>query len=369
MHNKKKILITLPSLIDPGGVASFYNSLLPHLNNAKYSIATLEIGSTKGRNNPLYPFTDQIRFRRFLKNFRPDLVHINPSLDFKSFIRDGLFIYQAKQKKLPVVVFFRGWLTSFEPVLYKRFFCFFRSTYGKADTFIVLAKEFKKTLQQWGINQPIHIGTTTVDKSLLDNFSFEKKLINLRKVKTIRILFLARLEREKGIFETIDAFSLLLKKGLPVTLSIAGDGAILSELKNYITAKGFAEDQLQFLGYVRGDDKIHAYVKNDIYCFPTYYGEGLPNSVLEAMAFGLPVITRSVAGLADLFIDGEMGFLCQGKTPKEIANNIEKLITNRSLMVKMSEYNHVFAKEHFMAPVVAKNLTDIYSTTLGSTKI
>jgi len=366
MTRQKKILLTVPSLHDQGGVANFYNSLLPYLSTKEFLAATLEIGSTKGRNNPLYPFTDQIRFRRVLKNFRPELVHINPSLDFKSFIRDGLFIYQAKQKKLPVVVFFRGWLTSFEPILYKRFFGFFRSTYGKADTFIVLAKEFKKTLQQWGINQPIHIGTTTVDKSLLDNFSFEKKLINLRKVKTIRILFLARLEREKGVFETIDAFSLLLKKGLPVTLSIAGDGSILSELKNYITTKGFTEDQLRFLGYVRGNDKIHAYVNHDIYCFPTYYGEGLPNSVLEAMAFGLPVITRSVAGLADVFIDGEMGFLCQGKTPEEIANNIEKLITNRSLMVQMSEYNHVFAKEHFIAPIVAEKLLEIYKTTLAS---
>ena len=148
MHNKKKILITLPSLNDIGGVASFYNSLLPHLNNTKYSIATLEIGSTKGRNNPFYSFSDQIRFGMFLKNFRPDIVHINPSLNFKSFFRDGLFIYQAKQKKLPVIVFFRGWLKSFESILYKRFFGFFRRTYARADSFIVLAKEFKKKLQK-----------------------------------------------------------------------------------------------------------------------------------------------------------------------------------------------------------------------------
>lgn len=364
-YKQKKILLTVPSLQDQGGVANFYNSILPHLSNGKYIASILEIGSTKGKNNPLYLFTDQLRVHSFLVRHRPNLVHINPSLDFKSFFRDGLFVYQAKRKRLPVIVFFRGWDKSFEPIIFNRLLWFFKRTYGQADTFIVLATEFKRTLQQWGIAQPIHLGSTTVEESLLERFSFEEKLKCIRQMKTIRILFLARLERGKGAFETVDAVSILVKKGLPVSLSIAGDGSIINELRKYVRDKELPEKSICFLGYVRNSDKITAFNDHHIYCLPSY-SEGLPNSVLEAMAFGMPVITRPVGGLADMFQDGKMGFFCQGKTPAEIADAFEKLITNRSLMLQMSEYNHTFAKKHFMASVVAENLSEIYKTTLAS---
>ena len=117
MNNNKKILITLPAFQDPGGVATFYNSILPHLQNEEYDFITLEIGSTKGHGNKLYPLSDQLRFRRSLISHRPNLVHINPSLDLKSFLRDGLLVYPAKLKRLPVLVFFHGWGKNFEQVL------------------------------------------------------------------------------------------------------------------------------------------------------------------------------------------------------------------------------------------------------------
>jgi len=57
---------------------------------------------------------------------------------------------------------------------------------------------------------------------------------------------------------------------------------------------------VKFLGYVRGPNKVDALENNDIYCFPSYFGEGMPNSVLEALAFGMPVITCCVGGLTDI---------------------------------------------------------------------
>jgi hypothetical protein len=73
-----------------------------------------------------------------------------------------------------------------------------------------LANEFKKTLQDWGITKPIHIGTTAVDQSLLDEFVLEEKFKRFHRSSSINVLFLARLERAKGAFETVDAVSLLL---------------------------------------------------------------------------------------------------------------------------------------------------------------
>lgn len=367
MNSKKKyILITLPSLQDQGGVASFYNAILPSLSGGEYAVSTLQIGSTSGHGNRLYPITDQLRFRRTITNHRSSLVHINPSLDIKSFFRDGLFVYQAKRKRLPVIVFFHGWQKDFEQVVSKKLLWFFRRSFGKADAFIVLATEFKEVLQRWGIAQPIHLETTTVDESLLANFSISNKLTQVKDAHEIKILFLARLEREKGVFETVDAVSSLIQKGLPVSLSIAGDGNIMDELQQYVEKRRIPKKSIRFLGYVKNSDKITAFTDHHIYCFPTY-GEGLPTSVLEAMAFGIPIITRPVGGLADFFQDGRMGFLCQGKTPAEIASALEKVISDKSLLLKMGKYNHIYAKEHFMASAVAKKLTDIYQATLSAT--
>jgi len=72
------------------------------------------------------------------------LVHVNPSLDIKSFIRDGLLIQQAKKNGTPVIVFFRGWDKKFAQKIQSFFLPLFRFFYGKSDAFIVLASDFKK---------------------------------------------------------------------------------------------------------------------------------------------------------------------------------------------------------------------------------
>lgn len=360
-----KIAITLPALNKMGGVATYYNSVLPYLNkNNNLKIVCFHLGSKLESLSLLHPITDQIQFKKFLDKEKPDLVHINPSLDFKSFIRDGLLIWQAKRKNIPVLIFFRGWKKSFESYIEKRLKWFFNHTYLKADKFIVLASEFKHTLQEWGVQSDIILGTTAVDNSLLKNFDINKKIQDKDKNDKINILFLSRIEKEKGVFETIDAFEFLLNKKYNVRLSIAGDGSAMKDVSEYAKTKKIPENRLTFLGYVSGDDKIKAFKEHDIYCFPSFYGEGMPNSVLEAMAFGMPVITRPVGGLKDFFINGEMGFLAKGITGDEISHLLEKLICNKILFSDISRYNYNYAKDNFMASIAAEKLTTIYSTML-----
>ncbi len=90
----------------------------------------------------------------------------------------------------------------------------------------------------------------------------------------------------------------------------------------------------------------------------------MPTSVLEAMAFGLPVITRPVGGLKDFFINGEHGFMTESKDPEIIAGLIEKIIPDKGLWKRISINVHEYAKERFMASMVAKRLEDIYIATI-----
>jgi glycosyltransferase involved in cell wall biosynthesis len=94
--------------------------------------------------------------------------------------------------------------------------------------------------------------------------------------------------------------------------------------------------------------------------FPTFHGEGMPNAVLEAMAFGLPVITRPVGGLADFFETGRMGYLTESKDPLVLAKLIENLLENEALRKQMSEFNLAYARNHFLSDKVASRLLKIY---------
>ena len=195
---------------------------------------------------------------------------------------------------------------------------------------------------------------------MLKNFNIKEKIERAKKNKVLKILFLARIEREKGIFETIDAFNMLVLKKLSVKLSIAGDGPALKEVKEYVNFLHINQ-YVNFLGYVTGKKKIETFISHDIYCFPTY-GEGMPVSLLEAMAFGLPVVTRPVGGIKDFFENGKHGFLTNNKDPKILAELMEKILKNDHLFKSISLYNHQFVKKNFMASKVAEKLKKIITS-------
>ena len=192
---------------------------------------------------------------------------------------------------------------------------------------------------------PIIVTTTKVDDRLLEGFD-----ISERKGDVKNILFLSRVEKEKGIYETIDAFRLLQKEFADLTLTVVGQGTELAAAKQYVITNGISN--VVFTGRVQGDDLVAAFKKADLYCFPSY-SEGMPTSVLEAMAFGLPVVTRRVGGLADFFEQGMMGFITDSYSPQEFANAITKLKQDSALTQKISLYNYQYAKDHFMASKVA----------------
>jgi len=354
-----KLLLTTPALSDHGGVASYVNSVLPFLST-RHDVHCFEVGRTRSKNGILHPVVDQIGFYRLIASEKFDICQVNPSLNIKSFIRDGLFVWQVKRKGGMVLVFFHGWRKDCEQMVSKRLLWFFKRTFGQADAFVVLAADFKKSLRQWGVAQPIYQGTTNVDEALLAEFSLPEKVKLIRQAEKIKILFLSRLEREKGVFETVDAVSGLIAQKYPIVLSIAGDGPVMGELQQYINEKNLPENSIRLLGYVKGADKVAAFADHHIYCFPTYYGEGLPTSVLEAMAFGMPVVTSAVGGIADFFEDGKMGNLCIGNEPEALEELLKQLICDRERLIDIGHYNYDYAKKNFMASRVAEKLNGTY---------
>ncbi len=343
-----KILITGPSLSDQGGVASYYNAVLPLLQ-AELSADYFELGGTTARNGLMHFISDQIEFYCTIKKNKPDIVHINPSLNLKSFIRDGLLLYQCTRLNIPSIVFFHGWNDDFHRFTLRSLNWFFLRTYQKSSAFIVLASDFKKKLQAAGVEVPIYLATTTIHESLLKvRQGHHPERINSWQ-EPIKILFLARLDVKKGVLETLNAVNTLQKNGANISLTVAGDGPAMPQVQKWLNDNNtHNNDRIQITGDVRGKHKERLLATHDIYCLPTTYGEGLPTSLLEAMACGMAVVTCKAGGIGDFFEQGKMGVLLSDNQPDTIASAMKSLADNREEIKTIGIYNHNFASKHFV---------------------
>jgi len=357
--SNRRVLIVRSHSTNIGGVAAYLNSLLPLLSSFYPRIESLQVGSTKG-SSYVHPLVDQIAFSKRTRE-RWDLVHLNPSLRLKSLLRDGLFLFVLRRRRSRVLVFFHGWDPHLETVISRVGSWVFTKLFGRADAFVVLSSSFRESLLGWGIQAPIHVETTAVDDMLLGGFDFPEKLRRLQGTDRINVLFLARIEKEKGVFETISAVRSLIANGHSVSLTIAGEGSALEAAEKLAIDVNFPSALIRFLGYVKGQQKADTFSDCDIYCLPTK-DEGLPISVLEAMSFGLPVITRPVGGLRDVVIDGESGVLLDGTTAEHVGAAIEVLLSDRKMMLDIAKKNYKLAQQQFLASHVAERLAAIYET-------
>lgn len=341
-----KILINTPSLKLLGGVANHYLGLKDYwTEDVKYN--TIGKRSSRSRSGLLWLPFDILKFIFRLLTFHPDVVLLNPSLGESALKRDFVFLSIARKLGFKIVILLHGFDWDYAETADKRWIS---ANLNKACMILVLANAIKETLFKWGVTVPIALTTTKVNDSVLDGYIPELA----RTGKVNNILFLSRIEKTKGIFIAIDSYNILKKQYHNLRLTIAGNGNDLENAEEYVKKNNIHD--VIFTGRLDGKAVAEAYINADIYSFPSYYGEGMPTSVLEAMAFGLPVITRNVGGLVDFFENGKMGYISESLDASDFAEAMVPYIENAELTRKVSIYNAEYAKSHFMASQVAKNI-------------
>lgn len=338
-----KLLINTPNIHELGGVANHYLGLTPYWKeNVRYHY----IWSAK-YNIIKTPFRILLFLWKLL-TFRPDMVLINPSMGQGALVRDFFYINIAKAFGLEVSIFIHGFNLDYAK---SADWNWISRNLNQAAHIIVLAQQFKNILIEHGVTTDIQLSTTKVPDDMIEDFD-----VTCRTGKVRNILFLSRIEKTKGVYEAVDTFAILKQKYPELTLKMVGNGSELTSLQQYVTQTGIAD--VEFSGALYGKDIVDAYKKADLFFF-TSYGEGMPTVVLEAMAFGLPVITRYVGGLCDFFEDGKMGRITDSLDSKELASLIEPLLMDKEMTKQIALYNHQYAKEHFLASKVAKRMEEI----------
>jgi len=125
----------------------------------------------------------------------------------------------------------------------------------------------------------------------------------------VRLLYHGRVDRRKGALDFLDALGTLRDRGLPFRGTVSGIGPDVDPCRERAAALALG-DRVSFTGYADYDTVPALYRDADVFASPTYM-EGFSNTILEAMASGLPVVSCRAVGVVDCLRDGENGLLTE----------------------------------------------------------
>ena len=149
------------------------------------------------------------------------------------------------------------------------------------------------------------------------------------------LLCVSRLSSEKGLTFLVRALRILRNMGYDFELRLAGDGPIKEYLRNLVDEFEIA-DHVHFLGYLNEDEVIRELQHADLFILPSFI-EGLPVSVMEAMAIGLPVIATNIAGTSELVEDGKTGILVRPSDAESLADAVVRMTKDYAFRLRAAE--------------------------------
>lgn len=180
----------------------------------------------------------------------------------------------------------------------------------------------------------------------------------------LRIVFTGRMLKEKGVEDLVAAAELLREKYEgKIEFILCGDTSHNPRAISEDTLKKITDGRyIKWLGQCGNIPEILAHA--DIMCFPSYYREGVPKSLLEASAASLPIVTTDSVGCKDTVEEGKNGFKVAPHSPQALAKALETLIENKDLREKMGEYSRQKAEREYDVEKVAQKHLEIYESLL-----
>lgn len=179
--------------------------------------------------------------------------------------------------------------------------------------------------------------------------------------KKNQILFSGTLYEGKGYKDLIRAFAREADKHKDWKVVLAGNGEE-EEAKALTNELGIVE-QVVLLGWVNGEEKHKAFFESKAFCLPSY-AEGFPMAVLDAWAYGLPVITTPVGGIPDVAADGENMLLFNPGDVDTLAEKLDLIMSDEVLWDQLSAASVKMATEKFNLNTITTQIAELYDTLL-----
>lgn len=199
---------------------------------------------------------------------------------------------------------------------------------------------------------------TVIDSEQVKSFTLDNNVTD----KDFVFSFIGRLVKEKGIFELLSAFSRINKIHPNTKLIVIGDlSASERDKASTETIDSYKSNQnIIFTGYRRDTPTLVA--ASDVYVLPSYR-EGLPRSIIEAMALHKPVIASNIRGCREEVFHMKNGVLVEKENDKSLFEAMNFLIENPNKVEQFGEYSRILVEELFDEEKVIQKQLDLFDIT------
>jgi glycosyltransferase involved in cell wall biosynthesis len=296
-----------------------------------------------------------IKFIYYLVTYKPDKVLIFCS-DGPSAIEKGLMIFLARLLSIKSLIFPRAGNLITQTRNNKYFMSLVRFLFNRANFFLCQGPVWHK----YAIND-LRLDKSKVD--IINNWTASKKLIEIGKKRIIKesdipleILFMGWLEKEKGINELINAFYNVQKKH-QIKIKFIGDGSLRKKIELF-RDKHNLYDNITITGWLNDNEVISNFKSSDIFILPSWQ-EGMPNSLIEALASGLPSIVSSVGSIPDFIENNKNGMLIKPKNQFDIEQALKKILNDFNLRKKLAKNSTKLSEKFFSEDKAISKLNHI----------
>lgn len=339
-----KVLVIATSHKTRGGITSVIKAHQQGKQWRKFHCKWIETHIDKGIFHKLLYLTKSLLSYLFLlPNY--NIIHIHTS-EPASAIRKSPFMWWAKLWKKKVIIHFHAF--SPDTTIRGKWQKVYRYLFNQADVVIVLSNMWKEY-----VNEIFHLG----DKVQVVYNPCTTTIANKTYPHKKQILYAGTINARKGYTDMIKAFALIAKEYPDWQIVFAGNGEV-EQGKALAKELGITK-QTVFLGWVNGGAKDKAFKESTIFCLPSY-AEGFSMAVLDAWAYGLPVITTPVGGIPDIAKDSENLLLFNPGDIKMLAHQIERMITDSTLRENISKESIKLAQTTFNIDTINRQIGEIY---------
>jgi glycosyltransferase involved in cell wall biosynthesis len=288
-----------------------------------------------------------------VRQFKPDVVHVFFG------IPDGPIGWALKRVYgLPYLISLRGADVPSDEVKrfakhYKILRPLVRWLWNDADALVSVSNGLREYAYETTPDLPIDVIPNAIELSV---FTPPRKRETTGPVK---LLFVGRLNAFKNVESLLESINRLNEMGVDnFELQLIGEGERRANLERLTVEKGLTR-QVRFLGWLGRELLVERYRQADLFVTATTW-EGMPNTVLEGMACGLPVVATRAAGLDQLVKEGINGYLVDINDSASLADRLASLIDNPHERTRMGKESRKIAEQEFAWEYIAEQYVQIY---------
>lgn len=221
---------------------------------------------------------------------------------------------------------------------------------SKCDALIALSTQWRIDLLKICPSADVRV---LYNPTVMRDISFEPGLAHQQ--EPVKFLFMGRIGKRKGVYDIVQAMRRVNAGN--VQIHLYGDGEV-EALQELVNREGL-QRSVKVCGWIDGSQKDATFRAANVLLLPSY-NEGLPISVLEAMAYGLPVLATDVGGIAEAVEEGKNGFLIAPGKCDDLTDRIERLAYSAELRQSMGRAGYEIAMTRFSLPVIIEQLESLY---------